>query len=108
MKLVVLQPGYLPWLGFFDQMHWSWVAVSTPSRHDQTPFGAIASDKSPVNNSVQPPESGWGLGGAGSSAGAAVIQPRPRIESVNARAIVFIVVSSLAETRLAGIPGTPS
>jgi len=23
MKLVVLQPGYLPWLGFFDQMHWA-------------------------------------------------------------------------------------
>ena len=23
MKLVVLQPGYFPWLGFFDQMHWA-------------------------------------------------------------------------------------
>ena len=23
MRLVVLQPGYLPWLGFFDQMHWA-------------------------------------------------------------------------------------
>lgn len=23
MRLIVLQPGYLPWLGFFDQMHWA-------------------------------------------------------------------------------------
>lgn len=27
MKLVVLQPGYLPWLGFFDQMHWADIFV---------------------------------------------------------------------------------
>ena len=23
MRTVILQPGYLPWLGFFDQMHWA-------------------------------------------------------------------------------------
>lgn len=27
MKLVILQPGYLPWLGFFDQMNWADVFV---------------------------------------------------------------------------------
>ena len=27
MKCVILQPGYLPWLGFFDQMHWADVFV---------------------------------------------------------------------------------
>ncbi len=28
MKLVILQPGYLPWLGFFDQMNWADVFVA--------------------------------------------------------------------------------
>jgi len=27
MKLVILQPGYLPWLGFFDQMNWADIFV---------------------------------------------------------------------------------
>lgn len=27
MKVVILQPGYLPWLGFFDQMNWADIFV---------------------------------------------------------------------------------